>query len=495
MNKLISTNNLALLYLFIPVALFLWNWFELYYSIPTIGLTVYCIYVFFREKQIQLSKNSLCVIVLLVAAWVLLAGLGGYLYQNEDHLYRNAVLRDLTNYEWPVVYYDDAGVPAMLCYYLTYWLPSALVGKIGGLDTAQLALYLWTLAGMLLMVRLACNTQPRHAILLVLYLIFCGGADIVPYAAIHPESISPCAHMEWYTSWQYSSITTCLFWVFNQAVPAWICTLLIIDRQSTFAQKVFLSGFMYCYAPFPFIGIVMYVALDCAAGAWLKYRKCASVKGWIAEELRLAYSKQKIPYLASSVAIILLGCSYFGCAGRGIPIFIHHHFTIWQYSIFCFTEFLIPVGIMLAYHYQVRRVMICGLILLFLPWVQIVSFPDYVMRVSIPALLILFLSFFSFMMEHRKNKKLLTICTLYIVICSGVSCTEIARSIYKSVKGNHTPQYVKLIKSHCRDNFTSFNFMEKPYYKYFMRHTERLTNITDSLHPTTVSKSKSKTSK
>lgn len=472
MNKILETKTLALLYLFIPVGLFLWNWFEWYYAIPIIGLTSCCLFHVSGERTEPLPRKTLAFIVLLVAAWVLLAGQGGYVFQNTDHLYRNAVLRDLVANEWPVVYRGEEGAPAMLCYYLTYWLPAALVGKLGGLDTAQLALYLWSLAGMLLVARLASSIQPRHAILLVCYLVMCGGADIIPYAAMHPESIRPWTHMEWYVPWQYSSVTTCLFWVFNQAIPAWICTILIMDKQTTLAQKVFISGIMYCYAPFPFLGIVMYVALDYAVGAWSRYRKCGGIGNWLAGEIQPLCTRNSIACLLGGISIILLGSTYFGCTGCGMPVYILHHFSIWKYVLFCSTEFLIPVGIMLVYRYQVRRVAICGAILLALPLFQIVSFPDYVMRVSIPALLILFLTFFSFMVEHRTNRKLLTACVLYAVVCSGVSCAEIARTVHHTAKGNHIPKYIETVTE--SQNFASWDFMERPYYKYFMKHTERL---------------------
>ena len=39
-------------------------------------------------------------------------------------------------------------------------------------------------------------------------------------------------HIEWWARfYQFSSFTTQLFWVFNQAVPAWIATLLVLSTK------------------------------------------------------------------------------------------------------------------------------------------------------------------------------------------------------------------------------------------------------------------------
>lgn len=466
MNKIFDVKKLALFYLFLPIALFLWNWFELYYAVPLIALIGYCVCSFSAAETSRLSRGTIAVLVAIVAVWVLLSGLGGYMFQNSDHLYRNAVLRDLVAYEWPVVYHED-NQPIMLCYYLTYWLPAALVGKLTNLDVAQTMLYLWSVLGMLLVVRLSCNMQPRYAVLLACYLVFCGGADLIPYTATHMETIKPWSHIEWYCPWQYSSITTCLFWVFNQAVPAWICTLLVLDEELTLPQKVFISGMMYCYAPFPFIGVVMYVALDYAIGAYYKYRQTGNVKGWLKEEVVALFAWRSQPYLLCGLAIVLLSSTYFGCTGCGVPIYFLKNFSIVKYLAFCGTEFLIPVCIMLMYRYQLRRVIACGIILLFLPIIQVISFTDYVMRVSIPTLFILFLTFFSFVIERRSNRKLAALCVCYMVVCAATSGTEILRSIGKSYTGNTTPQYVESVTQ--SPNFASRHFMKTPYYRYFMK--------------------------
>lgn len=472
MNSIFDARRLAIIYLFIPLSIFIWNWFDLYLSIPIISLAAYCAYSFsWRDSLTPLSPKTLVILCGMIGIWVFLSGIGGYTFQNWDHLFRNTVLRDLVSNEWPVVYQDVGESPVMLCYYLTYWLPAALVGKMTSLNIAHLALYLWSVAGMLLIVRIACNIQSRHAIFLVFYLMFCSGADIIPYAATHASNIRPWSHMEWYFPWQYSSMTTCLFWVFNQAIPAWICTLLVADRQTTFGQKIFISGIMYSYAPFPYIGIVMYVALDYFIDVCDRYNRKNDLKRWLMEELLNLSKRKECIYIVCGLLLTLLLSIYFGCTGCSKSMYIFHCFSTWRYAVFCIIEFMIPAAIMLAYRYQVRRVAICVIILLILPLVQIVSFHDFVMRVSIPALFLLFLTFFSFLVERCTNRKLMTVCVLYIIVCATVPCSEMLRCIGKSYLGECTPQYLtSLPKSpHCAANFSSWNFQETSYYRYFMK--------------------------
>jgi hypothetical protein len=71
--------------------------------------------------------------------WVALSGIGGFGLQNWDFNFRNAVLHDLVDYSWPVVYPQGR----ILLYYFTYWLPAALAGKIFGWFGANIFLFVW----------------------------------------------------------------------------------------------------------------------------------------------------------------------------------------------------------------------------------------------------------------------------------------------------------------------------------------------------------------
>ena len=91
---------------------------------------------------------------------------------------------------------------------------------------ARMALWGWTalgtyLAALNLLVYLRADTGKKQGIGL-LFLIFFSGMDILGtlYSSRLPDLLAYDAmHLEWWTNdFQFSSLTTCLFWVFNQTV-------------------------------------------------------------------------------------------------------------------------------------------------------------------------------------------------------------------------------------------------------------------------------------
>ena len=124
---------LAYAYLCIPVLLFLLFWVRPILSVP---LSLAVAYGFFqtlrnaRPLQIDFKsqQKKLAVIFILLLLWVISSGIGGLVWQNRwDHMYRNALFHDLVRYDWPVVNFEGA-TPRSLCYYIGFWLPSALFG-------------------------------------------------------------------------------------------------------------------------------------------------------------------------------------------------------------------------------------------------------------------------------------------------------------------------------------------------------------------------------
>ena len=76
-------------------------------------------------------------------------GVGGFAPQATDWIKHNAVLSDCVRQPWPVVLMDRAD-RWPLVYYLAWYLPAALVGKVAGYAAAQVALWVWTSLGVML---------------------------------------------------------------------------------------------------------------------------------------------------------------------------------------------------------------------------------------------------------------------------------------------------------------------------------------------------------
>ena len=226
-----------------------------------------------EDSNIRIPVSILIVFIIVAIIWTFLGGQGNHYYQSHDWNWRNAVFRDLIYHPWPVVY------PAFnkaLVYYIGYWLPSAaavkVIGKIfpviytsdAAFNIGNQLLWVWTIIGIIIVeILLYIYVNPRnkkYAFFIPGILVFFSGLDIIGVIIRILEEQRPFGfHIEWWsTTLQFSSITTCLFWVFNQAVISWIITLLIINDRSI-SNYVFLGLAGLMCGPLPFLGIFVYM--------------------------------------------------------------------------------------------------------------------------------------------------------------------------------------------------------------------------------------------
>ena len=110
--------------------------------------------------DILIPVKYLIVFAVAAVAVSLITGVGEYVYTLQDHPYRRAILNDLVNYKWPVIYnYDTQTNPEVIkifglvsgerafSYYFVYWLPAAVIGKLLGIGAANIALLIWNSTG------------------------------------------------------------------------------------------------------------------------------------------------------------------------------------------------------------------------------------------------------------------------------------------------------------------------------------------------------------
>jgi hypothetical protein len=125
---------LAFLYLCIPVVIFLLGWVKLILSIPiSLAILYSAIRViqqaeFFQTNLFE-NKKKLLVIFAILTVFVVLSGVGDSPAKPLDHMYRNAVFRDLVQYNWPIVNFDFEE-PRTLCYYLGFWLQAHWLASV-----------------------------------------------------------------------------------------------------------------------------------------------------------------------------------------------------------------------------------------------------------------------------------------------------------------------------------------------------------------------------
>ena len=270
----------------------------------------------------------------------------------------------------------------MLVYYVGYWLPAALAGKIFGWQAANFILFLWTWLGVLLTV-LHLNIKLKTSFIkTALLLIFFSGMDalgVLLFANDYPTLWPPIQHLEiWSGNLQYSSFTTQLFWVFNQAVPAWLCIALILeldrslsDRQEQapvlqISQKIFIWSLCFFFAPLAAIGLFPYLLIE-----WFKQT-----------DFKSPFKNLRFDLLLASGVVVLVSYLFFSsntaAQERGFQAIALKDFLAF---------FLLEGGILwlllAPLKWRDPRWVVTGLLLAIIPFIQIGSGRDFVMRASI----------------------------------------------------------------------------------------------------------------
>jgi hypothetical protein len=397
----------------------------------------------------SLSRRTLAFTILSVLIWVVLSGIGGFAFQNTDFHTRNAIFRDLINYGWPVKYntnLTDPSITYSLTYYIGFWLPAALVGKLAGWSIANLALYIWTVIGILLTLLILFSSKKSHPIYFILLLIFFSGMDGLGTFILDLPSLQgkiahllwpPFMHIEWWIpGFQFSSFTTQLFWVFNQAVPTWLCMALIwiVNDRKTILLVWSLCAF---YAPLPALGMLPFLALKIPKKLFnpenLKDERSIDRTKSIASRFRNDF--QSILTIDNILGYgIVLFVTYFYFSANVISSdlkFISMSPLIWiRYIFFIVFEALLLWLVFIKKYKSNLNWYVVGLLIFIIPLVMVGTTHDFGMRASIPMLFVLM--FWSAETLASPKSKMRTLLIVILVIGAITPVYEINRSIYRT---------------------------------------------------------------
>jgi hypothetical protein len=367
------------LYLLIPFIIFCMGWLRLMFAIP---LALFMVWVLWRLWQSAETMDALprvnIVMIILAGLWVFSSGVGGYAFQNWDHHWRNAVFRDLITYDWPVAYSTpEQGPIKMLIYYVGYWLPAALAGKLLGWKFANFILLLWTWLGVILTILHLNRKLNISQVMTMLLLILFSGMDALGallFAREYPTLWPPIQHLEiWSGDLQYSSFSTQLFWVFNQAVPAWLCSLLIINGSKR-EQAALAWGLCFFLAPLASIGLLPYLFIE-----WFQQTRA---------NLPDPFKGMRFEFPAAAGLIVFISYIFFSSNSaaqeRGLQDLPLAHVIVF---------FLLEGGliwlILAQGLWRDPRWAATGILLFIMPFIQFGSGHDFVMRASIAPLFFL----------------------------------------------------------------------------------------------------------
>ena len=477
---------------------FLLTHVKLIFALPLLFLFMFGMFrLYFRleEEFLEKLKLPIAVIIMLIAAALLsswLAGQGGFLPQKSDHLWRNALFRDLIMESWPVAYEILPG--SRLVYYYNFWLiPAAAAklflpfGELAAVEAGHGLLLLWTSFWLFTVLLLCCCKLKVKSLLKIFLLIiiffFFSGMDCIGFWLQKKTFFA--YHLEWWTYFQYSSIFTQLAWVFNQAVPAWLCTILIFDDEKTWHHVAILS-FCSLYAPFPAVGLAGIVAC-------LYLFKL--IAGWRNHEVPDFFKKicsaGNIEIMFSIIPVMALfylsngtASAVTGSAPKGnMPMFLfllRNTYLLKNYFLFIVLEFLIIILLLWKKHRCDIIFYAASLELFVLPMFYIVS-SDFCMRVSIPALC--FLSIFAVKLliseetalPYDRARKYILI--LILAIGSITPIVEIGSACYLACKVEKKYWRLNQIYTFTRKetvkhgfgNFVSKDASQKIFFRYLAK--------------------------
>lgn len=449
--------RLTFWYLGIPVFLFAAHWLNQGAAIFFSGILLLGFWQAWSVHARPISMNfsrfiSECadkhaVVFTVFLVWMALSGVGGIGYQNTDYAASNALLKDLIENPWPLQLRDN--VP--LVYYVCYYLPAAIVGKLLGWTAAWIFIFIWTYIGLtilwsVLSVALSLdNLTRKRQLLAALVFVFLGGWDALGALLTYPiDVLAPGTHIEWWASiGQFSSHTTLLFWVPQHVLAPWIATafLLLALKRSLGTESILLiAAFSFLWSPMaslgllPFLGLLL--ILNISIGRASSYLN--STNFFVAPALALlgmlyyASNAFRFPsgwqlsepaFLRNYSLLIVL---------EAVPLSVPFLFQHMKQKIFL-NEISLPPPVELGLPEKAFGWVAIGSLLL-LPLYRVGIMNDLCMRASIPAILVLGSYFlralrteFTFQTLQR------SVVAVCVLLGAGSAVMEIQRSIM-----NHT---------------------------------------------------------
>lgn len=382
------------IYLALPLFIFLISWLDFGIGLILdilLGYGFYKIYPKDSDETLNLNINTLLLFVIIAFIWCFCGGIGYFYHQPFDYHFRNAVFRDLINFEWPV-FYDKANTP--MVYYMAFWLIPALVGKLlvlcgasleGAFLGANVFLLMYAIFGTVLIfihVIKAINADCKKKIFTAIFLfIFFSGLDIIGHKFFLIVEPPFEYHLDWWAAHiQYSSLTTSMFWVFNQFIPVCLLIFLIYNEKKV-KSFGFLIPISLFFAPYPTASIGVFMLVYAIQQFVISVNK----KEFVFENIL------SIPNLIGVFWILPVVIMYFITNTEGMYgyYYIFSYTTPFRLLLFYTLEFLLYVTILYPKYKMDIFFKTVIVLLIAIPFLRLDQQNNFCMRAAIPALVIL----------------------------------------------------------------------------------------------------------
>ena len=464
-------NKFTFLYLYIPTVIFLFGWCKLYISIPLfILLSIILVKMFSNYKEefnnekvinyFKKNKKQILILLFISLLYVFLSGIGGYVYQNYDHIYRNSLFESMINNSWPILEHNGE---IYMVYYFALWLPAALMGKIFGVEFGYFFFYIWCTIGVFLFFNYIKDFSKKHYLLPILIFVFFSGLDFIEnflYGGDPGTIFSKAYHIEWSTGYQFSSFTTQLFWVFNQCIPAWLLTFYILSlKDNRIIGLLIAMSLIFCTLPSVGLAILALYKIFYDNGI-----KKKDFKEWLKHTFTWENLLVGVPIL------IIFGLFVKSNAAGGVIIYGIPQFRILNYILTIIYEVGIYYFLVHKYHSKNPLFYVSFIFLLLCPMLSINGAGDFCMRASIPSLLVLYMFVVKTLDESHKKKDRKTFIALIMILAIGAitPLNEIRRTIINTNYYGGRQYGVIVSETYFGENFYGYT-KDSIFCKYFMK--------------------------
>ena len=286
----------------------------------------------------------------------------------------------------------------------------------------------------------------------------------------------------WAQTWQFSSQTTCLFWVYNQSTPAWLALLLLVSDPEDIGSYALIGLAVLPCSPLPLVGFVFFcIVLACA-----RYFQMASSEGKYKAFLytiKDACSCRNFLICIASIPCLLFLMSNTSSskAPFRFDIFLRSfslETAVLRLLFFSLIEWLF-YALVIGTRFNKSPVFWAACFSLFLaPMFRVGYNMDFSMRASIPGLTCLCVFCIKYILEafmEKRHRFLAAVLIIALAIGAITPMLEFERGAYKvKIAGTNRlfsdPFKTVLHPDADTDNFICSDISSSAFYKYIARH-------------------------
>lgn len=463
-------------YIMLPILIFFSSWLRLCIAIPCTLIILFGAFAIIRNNWNNRFEGTgkhvipvLIIVFVISLALVYLSGIGGYVAQKRDHYWRNAIFDTLVNVKWPVLtdvlQADGSIIRNGMVYYIGFWLPAAVFGKVFGLEAGYFFQFVWAVIGVYLTYLSIVQIIKKIAVWPMLVFTFFSGLDFAAVVLFQNYSYMHwTAHIEWWANnWQFSSHVTQLCWVFNQAIYGWLILLFImLQKNSRTMVPILACGLIE--STFPFIGIIPFMLYFMTKNGMAEYKEHGSVKPIFKNLFTVAnilvggvIGIISFLYLKTNFSSQIVGDSFSAVSDVGTEVtdavgtIVDDVAAVTSTAVdvasqYTFGEMLSDVLIFLAIEIGIYALIIGKLywkkplfwisvvFLAVCPFVKVGSAADFTMRASIPSLVILCILVMKSLTKCKQEKLKVRLIGLIVALVVGsvTPIHEIVNTIYNT---------------------------------------------------------------